>query len=280
MNTLKTELTIGLDAPVTLLHISDTHLALADERDCERKRELAERRAPSFRRAEEMLQAASQMQKETGHLIIHTGDLLDFVSEANLDRAKAFVTENDVFFAAGNHEFSQYVGEAWEDEAYKAVSMDSVLAAFPEGILFGVRVIHGVKIITLDDNYYYVTPELLARLKEELSDGVPAILAMHNPLFSEDLYAQVMAGKAPDAPPYLLGCPEERLRTLSEKRYNQQKPNDITLEFLHFCESCPNLKAVLAGHLHKFYESRLDSGTPQYVCAASYRGEIIEYTVD
>jgi len=286
MNIRKAALHVGAQQPFTLLHMSDNHICLADQRDNERKNALAVRRNGEFthnadperqtRVAEELIAYA----KERNAPLLHTGDLIDFTSEANFDYARRVLADVDVIMAVGNHEFSQYVGEAWEDEAYKAVSMDSVLAAFPEGILFGVRVIHGVKIITLDDNYYYVTPELLARLKEELSDGVPAILAMHNPLFSEDLYAQVMAGKAPDAPPYLLGCPEERLRTLSEKRYNQQKPNDITLEFLHFCESCPNLKAVLAGHLHKFYESRLDSGTPQYVCAASYRGEIIEYTVD
>ena len=41
--------------------------------------------------------------KAHGLTIVHTGDLIDFVSEANLDAAKKFTAENDVFFAAGNH---------------------------------------------------------------------------------------------------------------------------------------------------------------------------------
>ena len=38
-NTVK----IGLEKPVRILHVTDTHIALADERDDERKRALANR---------------------------------------------------------------------------------------------------------------------------------------------------------------------------------------------------------------------------------------------
>ena len=103
MKELTTIIPIGLDAPVTLLHISDTHLCLADARDGQRKLDLAANRAPHFSRAEAILEDISARQKATGHAIIHTGDLLDFVSEANIERAKKFYDENDVFFAAGNH---------------------------------------------------------------------------------------------------------------------------------------------------------------------------------
>jgi len=285
MKIRKIRLHVGAEKPFTLFHMSDNHICLADSRDNERKNTLAVSRNEAFTRnsppdrqtknTEELLDYV----KAAGAPLLHTGDFIDFTSEANFDYARRTLAGVDVLMAVGNHEFSQYVGEAWEDEAYKAETMANVLAAFPDGILFGVRVICGVKIITLDNNYYYVTPELLDRLKTELSDGIPAILAMHNPLFSEDLYSQVTAGKKPEDPPYLVGCPEERLRSLSEHRYNQQKPDAVTTEFLHFCESCPNLRAVLAGHLHKFYESNLDSGIPQIVCTASCVGEMIEYEI-
>lgn len=285
MTIRKIRLDVGADKPFTLFHMSDNHICLADGRDNERKNALAVRRNGEFTRTsyperqtkvtEELLDYV----REKKMPLLHTGDFIDFTSEANFDYARRVLAGVDVLMAVGNHEFSQYVGEAWEDEAYKAETMESVLAAFPAGILFGVRVIQGVKIITLDNNYYYVTPELLARLKAELSDGIPAILAMHNPLFSEDLYAQVTVGKKPEDPPYLVGCPEECLRSLSEHRYNQQKPDAVTLDFLHFCESCPNLRAVLAGHLHTFYESKLNSGIPQIVCTASCIGEMIEYEI-
>ena len=63
------------------------------------------------------MQLASDTAKEYGVPIIHTGDLIDFVSLANLERAERFISENDCFTVAGNHEFSLYVGEAKEDAA-------------------------------------------------------------------------------------------------------------------------------------------------------------------
>lgn len=112
LNILRTSVKIGIPAPFKLLHISDTHLAFADERDNKRKRELAEKRFRFFQNAEAFLAEAERYARENALTIAHTGDLIDFVSEANLDRARRFTAENDVFFAAGNHEFSLYVGEA------------------------------------------------------------------------------------------------------------------------------------------------------------------------
>lgn len=48
MRITRTTLDIGLPAPFTALHLSDTHVALADERDDERKRALAVSRSAYF----------------------------------------------------------------------------------------------------------------------------------------------------------------------------------------------------------------------------------------
>ena len=126
MKVIETSLHIGLDAPVSLLHISDTHLTYADARDDKRKIDLAAGRAPCFPHAAEELAAECAYAGEQGIPILHTGDLIDFVSAANLDAAKRFMDENDVLFIAGNHEFSLYVGEAFEDEAYRNQSLAKV----------------------------------------------------------------------------------------------------------------------------------------------------------
>ena len=284
MKIRKITLEAGASAPFTLFHMSDNHISLADGRDNERKQNLAKRRADAFtagrpHRLQERTEELLAYVRESGHPMVHTGDMIDFTSEANFDYARRAFDGIDVMMAAGNHEFSQYVGEAWEDEAYKAQSMAAVVGTFSDRILFGERIINGVKIITLDNNYYYITPLLFDKLKAALADGMPAVLAMHTPLYSADMYEQVMAGKAPDAPPYLFACPEEKLRALEAKRNRQQIPDALSTEFLHFCENCPNLKAVLAGHLHEFFASRLDSGIPQYIAGGACGGEMIEYTV-
>ena len=116
---------IGLPEPVRLLHLSDTHLTLADGRDNERKRQLASRCTADFAvggcNSRKHLEEALAYAKEHAELIANTGDLIDFISYRNLDLAREFFSEYDCVVAAGNHEFSKYVGEAWEDEAYSLI---------------------------------------------------------------------------------------------------------------------------------------------------------------
>lgn len=174
MNILQTEIKIGIEKPVTLMHISDTHLTLADNRDNERKNVLAkERKAGCFPHNDEQMAEIENFARRTGNTILHTGDLIDFVSEANLEKAKAFTDEFDVFMAAGNHEFSLYVGEAVEDEAYRNQSLDKVQASFKNDIRFSVRRIGGVKFITIDNSYYRFDEEQYAgKTYEGLSAGL------------------------------------------------------------------------------------------------------------
>lgn len=276
------QIPVGATSPFKMLHTSDNHICLADERDNERKRELAARRDAAFNgdepgRLYRCTQEILDYAREQNLPVIHTGDFIDFVSYANLDYARKAFEGLDVFMAAGNHEFSLYVGEAFEDEAYKAQSFEMVKSAFQGDFWFQTRLINGVRFVAIDNNYYYIVEEQMRLFKEVAEQGEPIVLLMHNPLYSEDLYRQKMVGKPEGAPPFLFGCPEELLRDLPEKRYIQQKPNALTLEFLDYCNHLPNLKAVLTGHLHDFYASRLESGVPQYVCAAGYRDEAIVY---
>ena len=93
-NTIK----IGLKTPVRVLHASDTHIARADLRDGLRKVDLATERAHYFSEAENCLNEISRISKEMNLPIMYTGDLIDFVSIANLSGAKEFIDNNDCFF--------------------------------------------------------------------------------------------------------------------------------------------------------------------------------------
>ena len=115
MNLIHNKIKIGAEKPFRFLHMSDTHFALADDRDDKRKNDLAKARSGWYSDAEKVSSEIEAFAKENHLTIAHTGDYIDFVSEANLDRLKKFTEENDVFMAAGNHEFSLYVGEAFED---------------------------------------------------------------------------------------------------------------------------------------------------------------------
>ena len=262
MNIIETKINVGASEPFRLLHISDTHITLADERDDQRKRDLAVDRVRGFPKAEQYLDEACQMAKQENIPIVHTGDLIDFVSAANLDRAKKFTSENDVFFIAGNHEFSLYVGEAFEDEAYRNQSLSLVQRSFPDDLRFCTRTINGVKLIGIDDGYYRFDRAQLDALKKEVDEGLPIILFMHNPLHEDELYKKMMQ-RAPCA--YLTSTPEDLMKDYDDYRYRQQKADEITLEATRFIETCPLIKAIFAGHLHRDYEGMVDGHLPQYV---------------
>ena len=169
LNIKEVTIEIGLEKPFDVMHVSDTHIARADARDNERKIMLAAERGQHMNAGEHYLDEAVGIAREKGMYLMHTGDLHDFVSEANLDMDAKHMIEGDWFVCAGNHEYSQYVGEAKEDEAYKRVSYDAVQGAFPNYLTFASRVINGVNFVAVDDVYYNFTESQLEKMK---ADGV------------------------------------------------------------------------------------------------------------
>ncbi len=266
MNLIKNKICIGAEKPFSFLHMSDTHFTYADERDGQRKTELAEGRAPVFPDAERFAREAEEYAKANNLLICHTGDLIDFVSEANLDRAKQFTDANDVLLAAGNHEFSQYVGEAWEDEAYRNQTLARVQMSFKNDIRFASRKINGVNLIAIDNGYYLFDKEQLALLKKEIEYGLPMILFMHTPLYSEELYESIKENGLLGDCAYIAGVPEELMKGFSEYRYRQQKADGATLEVLDIIRNEPLIKAVFTGHLHRLnIVTKLTDDKNQYI---------------
>lgn len=261
MKRIETELRLGTE-PLTLLHISDTHLCRADERDNERKNALAVKRARVFPTAEEDYAESIRLARESGTILCHTGDLIDFVSEANLDAARQYAASTDLFFAAGNHEFSQYVGEAWEDADYRNQSLPRVQACFGNDIRFSARQVGGLNLVAIDDSYYRFEPEQLAALKAEAAKGLPILLFLHNPLHEDALYT-LMRTRAECA--YLTGTPAPLLADYSDHRRRQQEADAITDETIAYIRSEPCIKAIFSGHLHFDYEGVFGEHIPQFV---------------
>lgn len=274
MEILKSEINIGIEKPFTFIHMSDTHLTLADERDDDRKIQLGKDRLNGFPQAEEVLEKTIAYAKETGYTICHTGDLLDFVSWANIDRAKQFCDEVDVFMAAGNHEFSLYVGEAWEDADYRNQSLDKVQTAFKNPIRFACREVNGVNLVAIDNGYYLFEQEQLDALKEVAKQGKPMILFMHTPLYTPEYleFSKKLGGDAY----YLMATPEEEMCWYSDHRFRQQKADAITQEAYDYIKSEPLIKALVVGHLHKNFESEFKAGVPQIMVGCT---DIREITV-
>lgn len=275
------EVAVGAARPFDALQVSDTHIVRVDARDDERKMKLAAARSfTPF--AEHYLDEAIVRAKARGEMLLHTGDLIDFVSAANLDLAEAHFAGNGWFACAGNHEFSKYVGEAKEDEAYKRDSFARVQAAYPNDLSFASRVVEGVNFVALDDVYYNVTAAQRTLFEQEVAKGLPIVLLCHVPFYGPKLYDYVMtATKGKCA--YVTGAPLELTETYKggrdappaeawRSRAVQQRTDAATADFLKWLREQKLLKAILAGHLHHFFQERFSPTAMQYVCAAGYKG--------
>lgn len=276
MNLVKNTVKIGLEKPVKLLHVTDSHLCLADERDNERKHALAERLGDPDK--EIYLNEQIEYAEKNCDLLVHTGDLMDFVSYANVDRAREIVSNEHIFFIAGNHDYSQYVGEAWEDNAYRMNSYMQMGYGLGVPMFFNSRTVGGVNIVGIDNSYYLFAEWQLYRLKKEAEKGLPIVLAFHDPLFEQSLYDYHFENVPGDCA-YLVGCDEEHLLRYSEFRAVQQRPDEPTLRMIEYIKSEPLIKLILTGHLHFNYESNITDSLPQFVTGGGYDGEAREITL-
>lgn len=277
---------VGASAPIRALHISDTHLTRVDERDNERKHSLAASRQRIFPWAEHYFDAAIRYARERDLVLLHTGDLQDFVSEANVDFIAEQLGVGRWFASAGNHEYSQYVGEAKEDAAYKAQSYQKVQSAYPNDLTVASQVINGVNFVALDDVYYNVTAEQHAALRREVERGLPIVLLCHVPLYTPEHCRSILAGNKGVAG-YMTGAPLEITETYQQdpsrpaseqwrNRSVQQRADKPTLEFVAWLKEQPLLKAILCGHTHSFYQERFSPTAIQYTVEAGYKGGAYE----
>ncbi len=282
MNITRSKLDIGLPEPLRFLHITDNHLAFADKRDDARKQRLARDRAAAFEAApgdcERYLDDALVYAGKNCDLLLHTGDLIDFVSWLNLEVVSRKFSGLDYFFTTGNHEFSLYVGEAFEDTAYKMRSMPQVQPVFKNDLLFASRIFGGINLVGIDNSYYHFNELQLEQFKAEVAKGYPVLLLLHNPICTDDLYDEMMVRRQRECA-YLVGCSEQQMMPYQEERRIQQRPTPATLAFIEYLRDQASVKAVITGHLHFDYETPLSKSLMQYVTGGGFEGFAREFVI-
>ncbi len=264
MNIIKNEIHIGIESPFTILHMSDTHLTQTDAKDdAERTAFAEERRNRYFSNAYENLKFAAKYAKQTGFQLVHTGDLLDFITPENLRTVKKFADETSMLMVAGNHELTRCVNNAFcaadfaEELKIKENTLDEVQRFFNNDIRFFEKEINGVMLMGVDNSDYQIRPEALQRLKEIVSKGKPVILFMHIPLSMPQLNEKFGAD--------LLALPDSIINTFAPEKIFECKANAETKKAHAYILSQPLIKAVVAGHVHCDYETSADSEIKQFL---------------
>ncbi len=273
LNFITTKLNLDAEKPFKFLHISDNHTSLADEREEQKKQELAQNRAACFKTANDIIYAAKDYVNENDTFMVHTGDLIDFISEKNYEFATELAESCDIFMAAGNHEFANYLGEH-EDEEYKSRSSERINACFKNDILFDSRMVNGINLVVVDNSYHQFAAWQLDRLKEEVKKGKPILMFMHTPLYDEKTY-DYMINVLHNKCAFLMNVPDELVDLYPEDLHYHHRATETTKKAYKYILEEPLIKAVFAGHIHFPFESELNETTKQFVVGGNY-ARIIE----
>lgn len=270
INITKNTIEIGLEKPLKVLHITDSHLPFYCETDSEAMINQGKKR--DEKSSVQNLKELMEYGEKSCDIIVHTGDLIDFISKPCVEFAKEYLKNEKVLFIAGNHEYAKYDGKK-EDMAYRLNSLGEI-GGYPVNIFFNSHIVGGVNFVGIDDAYHQVEYEQLEMLKAEVKKGYPVILFIHAPLYEKELYKK--SYEFWNGENYLLGV-DTLLHT--EVIGDGTEPTEASKAFYEYVISEPQIKAVLTGHLHFGFESRLPGGTMQYVTNRGDRGNAREITV-
>jgi 3',5'-cyclic AMP phosphodiesterase CpdA len=262
---------VGTTAPFSILHISDTHLSAAypNEADAEGKLKSMERRTKTFGgRQEEALRDSLAWAKDNVDYVIHTGDLIDWQSRANFDLVKKYFGDA-MFGSLGNHE---YTPDMWlsdpketNDEAWKDRTRAQLAATYPFDISLHSQIVNGVNFVTIDDVYGTVTAGQVERFRAEVAKGLPIVLCMHVPFFTDDIWLATTKFWARAGRKF-----EDGAVPPPKRDYLRQKEDPVTRDFIAYLKGEKLLKAILAGHLHITVQDRFSPTAMQYVVGGNY----------
>ena len=259
---------IGLEKPFSVLHISDTHLTAAYDHENEKKHQLHDNRTTTFGgRQEEALRDTLAWAKQHVDYVVHTGDLIDWQSEANFDLVKKYFGDG-VIGAMGNHEFStdMWLSEPKEEknENFKNNTREKLQSVYPFNISLFSQIVNGVNFVTLDDVYGYVTAEQVELFKKEVGKGLPIVLCMHVPFFTDNLWRATIRFWSDKGQLTYSEVPKPN------GDYRLQLEDSVTSEFIQYLKREPLLRCILAGHEHITVEDQFSPTCREYIVAGNF----------
>ncbi len=253
----------GATKPFTLLHISDTHLTAAYKDEGEELLKYMKRRVRTFGgRQEEALRDSLSWAKQHVDYVLHTGDLIDTMSRANLDLVRKYYGEGGkaMFGCLGNHEFSLGYARVAPNESGKEKNRAALASAYPFDNSLASTVVNGVNFVALDNVFGTVTTEQATRFEKEAKKGLPLVLCMHCPIMTPKIaQAHDMFWKTRD------------MKSVTDvSRWRESYKDATTKDFIAWLRSQPLLKAILAGHLHIDIEDRFSPTAMEYVVGGNF----------
>ncbi len=274
--------------PVRILHISDTHLYLDDERG-DSYREYSERMSKAYNSTRNYKNGAEtnpvemfkQIVEEAGSqdldAIAMTGDIVSFPSAAGVD----FVLDElgkisaPRYYISGNHDwhFEGMVGterelrDEWIEKRLKPLYPSDV-----NPLCYSVKV-KGVKMVFIDDSIYEILPQQLDFIREELASMEPTAVFMHIPLYAPGRSVAFGVGN-----PNWNASTDGNYKIERRPRWPENGHSETTYAFRDILLNASNLLGVFQGHIHR---QSLDicQGKPLHVAPSATDGSSISIEI-
>ena len=268
----------GLERDLKILQLTDSHMAVGDERDPDaaehvaRLRESFQQRTPGGVSAREVFdQALKRGAQEQIDAAVLTGDITHLPTFAAIEIIQQGLKELSVpsLYTLGNHDW--HLSHLESSEATRRDYYPRFHGLTGGSPSHQVLELGGVRLITLDNSTYQVNAEQLAFLRQQLAVGQPCLLFVHIPLWVESLMpAVVEMWNAPIVMAPASGWTDES-RVRWEKVLDPSPSTRECMELLSTGQS-QNVAGIFCGHVHFSHVDEYREGRCQYVTAPGFSG--------
>ena len=266
------EIKAGATKPFTVLHISDSHLTAAYDDEPEKIRQFAKKRTTTFGgRQEEALRDSIAWAKVHCDCLVHTGDMVDLASRANLDLVKKYFGEGgDMMLGClGNHEYYYCQGREPEPEEKKNAIRAALKDAFPFELSLSSSVRNGVNFVMLDNSTGMITADQATQFEAEVKKGLPIIIGMHCPFMLRNMVQAARRFWRKDDYKYIHDM----------SGFKENYKDKTTEDFVAYLRAQPLLKGILCGHGHIGAVDRFSTTALEYEVPANFFFHAQEFTI-
>ena len=265
----------GLARPVTLMHITDSHMVEWDARDVQieedgrQKRESFMQRTPNNRPMSQLF--IEQLDRGVAadvDAFLLSGDMIHFPAYAGIEliRDALAKTGKPYIYVTGNHDwlfpfetYNESTRAAYYSRFHGLMGCDPSAQALDVG---------GVRIIGLDNSIHQLSETQVDFLEKQLASGLPCVVCMHMPLYLPDLDLLV---REKWKSPIMMGVPaSEEVRTKWPELV-PAAPTRKGVEVL-LSENAANLAAICCGHVHFPHAGLVRPNCFQYVTQPCFEG--------
>ena len=270
------EIDLGLGKAFRAFHFSDTHLNFFDAVDFSSvdrpKKDHFNSRWVRFPQAVQSFYASLDYAKKRNLPLLHTGDLVDFVTDGNERFLDHNVANLDWHYAIGNHEYQTRSPEHYDKD--EAGVRKRLQRHFRDDLTVSSRIIGGANFVAFDNARQNVRKEAIAGVKAEFERPFPIVLMCHIPPFYTPKFLENSA-QAKYRIARGLGQ-DVRREDFKPGRNIWEAYDQKTRDFWAWVQARPQLKAILCGHTHVAEVDGFSETARMYVAGGNYEGHAYE----